>query len=109
MYDGLSFLLTTKSWITLPGIHNVGSYGTRGIIKAADGIYENQLGLIADYNRTGWSNGFGGDYVMTDAPIEGTGLVNIYSMDGSQKHLVFLSSHSIVMSIILMTTFTATL
>ena len=40
-------------------------------MKAADGTYENQLGFIADYNRTGWASGFGGDYFMNDDPIEG--------------------------------------
>ena len=72
--DGLSPppFKTTKSCITIPGIHNVGSYGTRAIVKAADGTYENRLGFIADYNRTGWANGFGGDYFMNDDPIEGT-------------------------------------
>ena len=76
LYDGVPLLSTTKSWIIFPGIHNAGSYGTRAIVKAADGSYENQLGLIADYNRTGWSNGFGGDYVMTNRAIEGTGRIS---------------------------------
>ena len=76
MYDGLPLLLRTKSWITLPGIHNVGSYGTRAVVKAADGNYESQLGLIVDYNRTGWSKGFGGDYIVTDIPVEGTGRIS---------------------------------
>ena len=69
----LPLFTSTKSCITPLGIHNVGSYGTRGMVKAADGIYESPLGFIADYNRTGWSNGFGGDYFVNDFPIEGIG------------------------------------
>ena len=64
--------------ITRPGIHNVGSYGTRGIVKAADGNYEDRLGFIADYNRTGWANGFGGDYFMNDDPIEGIVITRLF-------------------------------
>ena len=43
-------------------------------MKAADGVYESNLGFIADYNRTGWSNGFGGDYFVNDYPNEGIGV-----------------------------------
>lgn len=46
-------------------------------MKAADGIYESPLGFIADYNRTGWSNGFGGDYFVNDFPIEGIGVESL--------------------------------
>jgi hypothetical protein len=42
-------------------------------VKAADGKYESPLGFIADYNRTGWSNGFGGDYFVNNFPNEGIG------------------------------------
>jgi hypothetical protein len=73
----LPLLTSTKSCITPLGIHNVGSYGTRGMVKAADGIYESPLGFIADYNRTGWSNGFGGDYFVNDFPIEGIGVESL--------------------------------
>jgi hypothetical protein len=44
------------------------------MVKAADGTYESPLGFIADYNRTGWSKGFGGDYFVNDYPIEGIGV-----------------------------------
>jgi hypothetical protein len=47
------------------------------MVKAADGIYESPLGFIADYNRTGWSNGFGGDYFVNDFPIEGIGVESL--------------------------------
>lgn len=47
------------------------------MVKAADGIYESPLGFIADYNRTGWSNGFGGDYFVNDSPIEGIGVESL--------------------------------
>lgn len=49
------------------------------MVKAADGIYESPLGFIADYNRTGWSNGFGGDYFVNDFPNEGIGVSVIFS------------------------------
>lgn len=73
----LPLFTSTKSCISPLGIHNAGSYGTRGIVKAADGIYESPLGFIADYNRTGWSNGFGGDYFVNDFPIEGIGVESL--------------------------------
>ena len=94
-------LSTTKSWITLPGIHNVGSYGTRAKVKAADGSYENQLGLIADYNRTGWSNGFAGDFFLNGEPIEGTGRISpckyvFYGWFTEATHILVISTNCYV-------------
>lgn len=55
------------------GIHNVGSFGTKSTLDST--YYTNQLGLIADYDRNGFSNspspGFAGDYFIPGAPIEG--------------------------------------
>jgi hypothetical protein len=77
--DGLLLPLFTFtiSCIAPLGIHNAGSFGTRGVVKAADGIYESRLGFIADYNRTGWSKGFGGDYFLNDFPNEGIGVESL--------------------------------
>lgn len=50
----------------------MGSHGTRGIVSAADGNYVDRLGIIADYNRTGWAKGFAGDFIIPDNPTEGT-------------------------------------
>lgn len=55
----------------IPGIHNVGSFGTRAVVKAADGLYVDRLGFITDYNRTGWAKGYAGDFFVPDSPIEG--------------------------------------
>ena len=55
----------------LIGIHNVGSYGTRGIVKAAGGYNINQLGLVANYKKTGWMKGYAGDFTIPDNPLEG--------------------------------------
>lgn len=52
------------------GIHNVGSYGTRAVVKAGDGYATGRLGFIADYNRTGWAKGYAGDFFIPKSPIE---------------------------------------
>jgi hypothetical protein len=61
----------------IAGIHNVGSFGTRAIVKAADGLYVDRLGFISDYNRTGWAKGYAGDFFVPDSPIEGFDCSNI--------------------------------
>ena len=53
------------------GVHNVGSYGTRGKVTAAGGQYNDRLSLVADYNRTGFVGPYGGDYFTPVAPLEG--------------------------------------
>jgi hypothetical protein len=53
------------------GIHNFGSYGTRALVKEGGGYYNDRLGFIADYNRTGWANGFSGDFFIPGDPAEG--------------------------------------
>lgn len=61
----------------ITGIHNVGSFGTRAIVKAADGLYVDRLGFISDYNRTGWAKGYAGDFFIPDTPIEGVDCTNL--------------------------------
>jgi hypothetical protein len=53
-----------------PGIHNVGSYGTRAVVKAGDGYATGRLGFVVDYNRTGWAKGYAGDFFIPLSPIE---------------------------------------
>ena len=61
-----------RSLLHTSGIHNAGSYGTRGIVTAAGGQYINPLSLVVDHNRTGWVGPYGGDFFFPDIPVEGS-------------------------------------